>query len=168
MLNACDMQGRRAVSGPSPSKQRETCKTAEKENVDIVAYSDIAKLVGLHVRRIYLDEKVEKKSLSFFQIERFVREGTRTKQILSHLYKDAPRFSRFFLLYSGGYYRELKIAINHEVYPAEGAYLYLWQASTMGWTKWLFQIHRIYHIFYIIRSCLCARKNFLPILMYLN
>lgn len=29
------------VSGPSPSKQREACKTAEKGNVDIVAYSDM-------------------------------------------------------------------------------------------------------------------------------
>lgn len=75
MLNACDMQGRRAVSRSSPSKQRETCKTAEKENVDITAYSDIAKLVGLHVRRIYLDEKVEKKSLSFFKSNDSFKKG---------------------------------------------------------------------------------------------
>lgn len=150
------------VSGPSPSKQHEACKTAE--DVDIVAYSDI--LVGLHVRRIYRI-KVEKKSVSFFKSNALFgkgREASKFYRTCTH--KDAPHFFRFFLLYSGGYYRKLKIVINHEVYPAEGAYLYLWQASTMVGQNGFFRF--IEFTIYYIRSCLCAHKNFIPILIYLS
>jgi len=83
LLNACDMQERRAVSGPSPSKQREACKTAEKGNVDIVAYSDML-VVGLHVRRIYR-MKVERE-VGVSNRTLCLWKGTRTKQILSYSY----------------------------------------------------------------------------------